>query len=78
MRSVALGTLPYVAPEVLAAKDATALSDQYSLAMTVVSVIQGYDLLPGRVPIHLAELLQGLPCSLGVKQVLERALASLV
>jgi hypothetical protein len=73
--SIVLGTLPYLAPEVMNGQEATALSDQYSLAMTIVSVIQGADLLPGEVPIHLPELLQGLSCSIAVKENLTRALA---
>ncbi|HYN22794.1 MAG TPA: serine/threonine-protein kinase, partial [Thermoanaerobaculia bacterium] len=48
--SVVFGTLPYLAPEVMACQEPSTLSDQYSLAMTVVSVIYGSDLLPGKVP----------------------------
>jgi serine/threonine protein kinase len=72
--AVALGTLPYLAPEVLRGQKATAFSDQYSLAMTVVSVIQGADFF-GDMPMQLSALLQGLACSKSVKENLARALA---
>lgn len=69
---VTIGTLPYIAPEILGGQEASPSSDQYSLAMTVVSVIQGSE--PLQVP--RAQLLQGLPCSTALKKNLERALAS--
>lgn len=72
--TVALGTLPYLAPEVLRGEGPTFFSDQYSLAMTVVSMIRGADLLD-KVPIQLPTLLEGLACSTSVKENLARALA---
>ena len=73
--AIALGTLPYLAPEVMACQKPTALSDQYSLAMTVVSVIHGDDLALSKSPMHLPELLVRLPCSIAVRKNLARALA---
>lgn len=72
--AVALGTLPYLAPEVLRGEGTTFLSDQYSLAMTVVSMIRGADLLD-EMPMQLHTLLKGLACSISVKENLTRALA---
>lgn len=71
---VALGTLPYLAPEVLRGEGTTFFSDQYSLAMTVVSMIRGADLLD-ETPMQLQTLLEGLACSTSVKENLTRALA---
>jgi serine/threonine protein kinase len=72
--AVTLGTLPYLAPEVLRGEGTTFFSDQYSLAMTVVSMIQGADLLD-EAPMELPTLLEGLACSASVKVNLARALA---
>lgn len=56
--AVALGTLPYLAPEVLRGEGTTFFSDQYSLAMTIVSMIRGAD-LRDEVSIQLPTLLEG-------------------
>ena len=70
---VPIGTVPYLAPEVLAGEEASTLSDQYSLAMTAVAIIHGHDDLRQIGP--CVALLHELSCSIAVKRNLERALA---
>lgn len=70
-----IGTLRFLAPEVRDGERSTALSDQFSFAMTVVSILSELGSSLHQTDLDPVELLRPLACTITLKSCLERALS---